>query len=180
LEQLQLTLSDKKIAILAEDGYEDLELWYPKIRLEEECAKTVVLAKQKEAAFSKHGYEVRVEQDIAKSNVDDFGVIVPGGLQGSDRLRRHQEIVDFVKNMGLKEKLVAANCHGPWRLISAGLTKGKNMTCFFSIKDDLINSGAIYHDNAVVVDGSLVTSRKPEDLPEFCKAIIKILYNQSK
>jgi protease I len=82
--------------------------------------------------------------------------------------------------MGLKEKLVAAICHGPWLLISAELTKGKKMTCFFSIKDDLINSGAIYHDNTVVVDGNLVTSRKPEDLPEFCKAIIKILHNQSK
>lgn len=176
-----MSLSNKKIAILAEDGYEDLELWYPKIRLEEEGVKTVVLAKGKKVALSKHGYEVRVDQDIAKSNLDDFdGVIVPGGVQGPDKLRRHQEIVDFVRNMGLKEKLVAAICHGPWLLISAELTKGKKMTCFFSIKDDLINSGAIYHDNAVVVDGSLVTSRKPEDLPEFCKAIIKILYNQSK
>lgn len=176
-----MSLSDKKIAILAEDGYEDLELWYPKFRLEEEGAKTIVLAKGKKVAFSKHGYEVRVNQDITKSNVDDFdGVIVPGGIQGPDRLRRHQEIVDFVRDMGLKGKLVAAICHGPWLLISAELTKGKKMTCFFSIKDDLINSGAIYYDNAVVVDGGFVTSRKPEDLPEFCKAIIKILHNQSK
>lgn len=109
-----MSLSDKKIAILAEDGYEDLELWYPKIRLEEEGAKTVVLSKGKKATFSKHGYEVRVDRDITKSNVDDFdGVIVPGGVQGPDKLRRHQEIVDFVRNMGLKEKLVAAICHGP-------------------------------------------------------------------
>ena len=175
-----MSLSDKRIAILAEDGYEDLELWYPKIRLEEEGVQTVVLAKGKNVALSKHGYEVLVDQDIQKSNVNDFdGVIIPGGVQGPDRLRRHQEVIDFVRDMGLKEKLVAAICHGPWLLISAELTKGKKMTCFFSIKDDLINSGAIYHDNAVVVDGSFVTSRKPEDLTEFCKAIIKILKNQS-
>jgi protease I len=174
-----LTLSNKKIAILAEDGYEDLELWYPKIRLEEEGAKTIVLAKHKEIALSKHGYKIHVDQDIAESNVDEFdGVIIPGGVQGPDKLRRHQEIVDFVRNMGLKGKLVAAICHGPWLMISAELTKGKKMTCFFSIKDDLINSGAIYHDKAVVVDDNLVTSRKPEDLPEFCKAILKILDNQ--
>ncbi|WP_455369369.1 type 1 glutamine amidotransferase domain-containing protein [[Eubacterium] cellulosolvens] len=175
-----MDLSDKKIAILAEDGYEDLELWYPKIRLEEEGVQTVVLARGKKSVLSKHGYEVRVDQDIAKSNVNDFdGVIVPGGVQCPDKLRRHQEFIDFVKNIGLKGKLVAAICHGPWLLISAELTKGKKMTCFFSIKDDLINSGAIYHDNSVVVDGSLVTSRKPEDLPEFCKAIIKTLKNQT-
>ena len=174
-----MNLSDKKIAILAEDGYEDLELWYPKIRLGEEGAKTIVLAKQKETALSKHGYKIQVDQDISESNVDDFdGVIIPGGVQCPDKLRRHQEIVDFVRNMGLKGKLVAAICHGPWLMISAELTKGKKMTCFFSIKDDLINSGAIYHDKAVVVDDGLVTSRKPEDLPEFCKAILKILYNQ--
>ena len=171
-----MILSDKKIAILAEDGYEDLELWYPKIRLEEEGAKTTVISKGKNIALSKHGYEVPVDQDITKSIVNDFdGVIIPGGVQGPDKLRRHQEIVDFVRNMGIKGKLVAAICHGPWLLISAELTKGKKMTCFFSIKDDLINSGAIYHDNAVVVDGKFVTSRKPQDLPEFCKAIIKIL-----
>ena len=176
-----MSLSDKQIAILAEDGYEDLELWYPKIRLEEEGVKTVVLAKGKKVALSKHGYEVRVDQDIAKSNVNDFdGVITPGGVQAPDKLRRHQEIVDFVRNMGLKGKLVAAICHGPWLLISAELTKGRKMTCFFSIKDDLINSGATYHDKAVVIDDNLVTSRKPEDLPEFCKAIIKILCDQSK
>jgi protease I len=175
-----LSLSDKRIVILAEDGYEDLELWYPKIRLEEEGVQTVVIAKGKNVALSKHGYEVRVDQDVQESNANDFdGVIIPGGVQCPDRLRRHQEVIDFVRDMGLKEKLVAAICHGPWLLISAELTKGKKMTCFFSIKDDLINSGAIYHDNAVVVDGNLVTSRKPEDLSEFCKAIIKILKNQS-
>lgn len=175
-----MSLSDKRIAILAEDGYEDLELWYPKIRLEEEGVQRVVLAKGKNVVLSKHGYEVRVDQDIQKSKANDFdGVIIPGGVQGSDRLRRHQDVIDFVRDMDLKKKLVAAICHGPWLLISAQLTKGKKMTCFFSIKDDLINFGAIYHDYDVVVDGSLVTSRKPEDLPEFSKAIIKILENQS-
>ena len=173
-----MSLSKKKIAILTEDGYEDLELWYPKIRLEEEGIKTIVISKGKNVALSKHGYEVPVDQDIVNSNVNDFdGVIIPGGVQGPDRLRRHQEIVDFVRDMGLQGKLVAAICHGPWLLISAKVTKGKKMTCFFSIKDDMINSGALYHDNEVVVDENFVTSRKPEDLPEFCKAIIKILKN---
>jgi len=102
-------------------------------------------------------------------------VIIPGGVQAPDRLRRHKEILDFVRRMSEKDKLVAAICHGAWVLISAGITKGRRMTCFFSIKDDLVNAGAKYVDEPVVVDGRLITSRQPGDLPEFCKAIIRLL-----
>lgn len=171
-----MSLSRKTVAILAEDGYEDLELWYPRIRLEEEGAEVVIVAKGKQKRVSKHAYEVEVDQDISQMDQSGFdGVIVPGGVQAPDRLRRHREILDFVKAISENGKMVAAICHGPWVLISAGITKGRQMTCFFAIKDDLINSGAKYVDAPVVVDGRLVTSRQPKDLPEFCKAIIRVL-----
>lgn len=151
-------------------------MWYPKIRLKEENAEVIIAAKNKQKASSKHGYEVEVDCDISTINPDLFdGVIIPGGVQAPDRLRRHKEILDFVRRMSEKDKLVAAICHGAWVLISAGITKGRRMTCFFSIKDDLVNAGAKYVDEPVVVDGRLITSRQPGDLPEFCKAIIRLL-----
>jgi len=171
-----MSLSGKTVAILAEDGYEDLELWYPRIRLEEEGAEVVIVAKGKQKRVSKHAYEVEVDQDISQMDQRGFdGVIVPGGVQAPDRLRRHREILDFVKAISENGKMVATICHGPWVLISAGITKGRQMTCFFAIKDDLVNSGAKYVDAPVIVDGRLVTSRQPKDLPEFCKAIIRVL-----
>ncbi len=151
-------------------------MWYPKIRLKEENAEVIIAAKNKQKASSKHGYEVEVDCDISTINPDLFdGVIIPGGVQAPDRLRRHKEILHFFRRMSEKDKLVAAICHGAWVLISAGITKGRRMTCFFSIKDDLVNAGAKYVDEPVVVDGRLITSRQPGDLPEFCKAIIRLL-----
>jgi len=171
-----MSLLGKRVAILAEDGYEDLELWYPRIRLEEEGAEVVIVAKGKQKRVSKHTYDVEVDQDISEADPASLdGVIIPGGVQAPDRLRRHSEILDFIKTMYENGKMVAAICHGPWVLISAGITQSRQMTCFFSIKDDLINSGAKYVDAPVVVDGRLVTSRQPRDLPEFCKAIVRVL-----
>ena len=169
-------LEGKRIAVLVENGYQDLEFWYPKIRLTEEGARVVVVGKDKAVYRSEHGYEVQADLSVADLKAKDFdAVIVPGGVACPDRLRRHKEILNFVREMYEEGKIVAAICHGPWVLISAGIVKGKEMTCFFSIKDDVVNAGASYADEAVVVDGSIITSRRPDDLPHFCKAIINVL-----
>ncbi len=166
----------KKIAILAEDLYQVLEIWYPILRLREEGIDVVVVGTgTKETYGSKEGYPVKVDISIDKVKVRDFdGVIVPGGY-APDILRRYEKVVSFVKQLYTDGKIVAAICHGGWLLVSAGILKGKTVTCFFAIKDDLIAAGAKYIDKEVVVDGSLVTSRKPDDLPRFMQEIIKLL-----
>ncbi len=162
--------------ILVDEGYEDLEFWYPKIRLIEEGADVTVGGKEKVMYPSKHGYEAQVDIEASKVNPDGFdALIIPGGVGCPDKLRRHIEILDIVKKMDEKGKVIASICHGPWVLISAGIVKGKDATSFFAIRDDVVNAGANYRDRSVVVDGNLVTSRRPDDLPDFCKAIINLL-----
>ncbi|MBI2145138.1 type 1 glutamine amidotransferase [Candidatus Woesearchaeota archaeon] len=168
-------ITGKRILILAEDHYEDLELWYPKLRLTEEGA-TVILAGTGEKTYKgKNGYPVEVDGNIKDYNAKDFdAVVIPGGW-APDRLRRYKEVLDFVRQLDSAGKVVAAICHAGWVIASAGIVKGKNLTCFVAIKDDMINAGAKYTDKEVVVDGNLITSRKPADLPAFCKEIIKQL-----
>ena len=164
-----------KIAILIEDQYEDIELWYPYYRLREEGMETVLVGTGKDEYKSKHGYPGKPVLSIKNAKVDDFdGVVIPGGY-APDLLRRHKEVIDFVRNMYNEEKLVAAICHAGWVLASAGILRGKNATGFFSIKDDMVNAGAKYLDKEVVVDGNIITSRKPDDMPFFCKEIINFL-----
>ena len=164
----------KSIAILAEDLYEDLELWYPLLRLREAGHETVVVG-NKNVHTSKHGYEVKVDLAADQVSAKEFdAVIIPGGY-APDRLRRHPVINSFVRNMHETGKLVAAICHGPWVLISAGVLKHHKATAFFSIRDDIINAGARYLDEAVVVDGNLITSRTPDDLPNFMREILRAL-----
>ena len=165
----------KKIAVLVEDHYQVLEVWYPYLRLREEGMETVFVGTGKKQYSSKEGYPGEQELSIKDVNVDEFdGVVVPGGY-APDILRRHKEINDFVKAMDRKKKLVAAICHAGWVLVSAGVLKGRKATCFSAIKDDVINAGADYLDKEVVVDGNLITSRSPFDLPAFCREIIKYL-----
>ena len=102
--------------------------------------------------------------------------MVPGGY-APDHIRRHAKANQFVRDMDAQGKLVASICHGPWVLCSAGILKNRKATCFFAIKDDVVNAGAIYEDSEVVVDHNLVTSRKPEDLPAFCRESIRVLVN---
>ncbi|MDO8141999.1 MAG: type 1 glutamine amidotransferase domain-containing protein, partial [Candidatus Brocadiales bacterium] len=124
---------------------------------------------------SKEGYPAQEELSIKKTNAGEFdGVIIPGGY-APDILRRYGEINTFVKNMHEQGKLVAAICHAGWVLVSAGILQGKKATCFHAIKDDATNAGAEFIDNEVVVDGNLITSRNPYDLPAFCTQIIKFL-----
>jgi protease I len=166
----------KKIAILLEDNYEDLEAWYPYLRLKEDGIQTVFVGPGRQKEYqSKHGYTAKEEMQISDAEVPDFdAVIIPGGY-APDLMRRDARINDFVREMFEAGKLVAAICHAAWVPISAGIVKGKTMTCFFAVKDDIINAGAKYIDKEVVVDGNLITSRKPDDLPAFCREILKFL-----
>jgi protease I len=165
----------KKIAILVDNIYQDLEVWYPYLRLKEAGFEVYTIGSEKEIYKSKHGYEIEADLAVEEALKQDFdAVIIPGGY-APDILRRHSKIIDFVKKINEKNGLIAAICHGLWVAISADILKGKQSTCFFAIKDDVVNAGADYKDEEVVVDKNLITSRKPEDLPAFLKAIIKNL-----
>lgn len=171
-----MSLSGKRIAVLVEADYEDLELWYPAIRLKEAGAEVNIIGSgSSDAYLGKHGFPVEVDMHIDQARAEDFdAVIIPGGW-APDRLRRYPAVLNFVKGIDEAGKVVAAICHGGWVPASAGILKGKTMTCFVAIKDDVINAGAKYIDQAVVVDGNLITSRTPDDLPDFCREIIKAL-----
>lgn len=165
-----------KVAVLVEDSYQVLEVWYPYLRLQEAGFETVFVGTGTKREYkSKEGYPVKEELSIKNTKTHDFiGVVIPGGY-APDILRRYDTINTFVRDMCAQGKLVAAICHAGWVLVSAGILKGKKATCFSAIKDDLINAGAEFIDKEVVVDGNLITSRNPYDLPVFCKAIITFL-----
>ncbi len=171
-----MRLQGKRVAILAEDLYEDLELWYPYYRLKEEGAEVQVIGSGRSDAFtSKHGYPVNADAPADAVKGGDFdGVIIPGGYS-PDLMRRSPAMVALVRDAADKGKVVAAICHGGWMLCSARVVKGKKATCFFAIKDDLVNAGAKYVDEEVVVDGNIITSRTPVDLPAFCREIVSAL-----
>jgi protease I len=166
-------LQSKRVAILAEDFYEDLELWYPLLRLKEAGAEVVVVGPGGATEHrGKYGYPVAVDKAISEVEAEQFdALVIPGGY-APDHMRRHEGMVALVREMARRGKIVAAICHGPWMLASAEVVAGKNVTCFFAIKDDLVHAGAAYRDAEVVVDGNLITSRKPADLPAFLGAII--------
>ena len=166
----------KKIAVLVEDLYQVLEVWYPILRLQEAGIRTVIVGTgSKETYGSKEGYPCKVETSIDKVKADELdGVIIPGGY-APDILRRYDKVNALVRRFYDDGKVVASICHGGWVLASAGILKGLKVTCFYAIKDDLIAAGAKYVDAEVVVDKNLITSRKPEDLPRFVLEIIKML-----
>ena len=152
-----------------------MELWYPKIRLIEEGAKVVVAGTGDKTYKGKNGYPLEVDGNIRDYKAKDFdAVIIPGGF-APDKLRSYKEVLDFVREMNKNGKVIAAICHAGWVLASAGIVKGKNVTCVSAIKDDMINASAHYFDKEVIVDKNLITSRKPDDLPAFCREIIKAL-----
>ena len=173
-------LSDKQIAILAADIYEDQELWYPYYRLKEAGADVTVIGSEAKEYTSKHGYPVTAGKAAREVDPSDFdGVIVPGGY-APDKLRRDPDILDFVREIDKAGKLVAAICHAGWVLISASILEGRNATCYHAIVDDVKNAGANYSDEAVVVDDNLVTSRSPADLPQWLPAIMDVLAEQKE
>jgi len=171
-----MDLVGKKVAVLAEDHYENLELWYPVLRLREAGAHVAIVGpKAGESYKSKECFPAKADMSINDARASDFdAVIVPGGY-APDRMRRHQPMLRLVREAFEQGKVVASICHAGWVPISAGILKGRTMTCVSAIKDDVINAGAHYVDKEVVVDGNLISSRTPPDLPAFCREIIKAL-----
>jgi len=174
-----MRLRGRRIAILVDQIYQDLEVWYPYYRLREEGAEVVtVAAKAGETYSGKYGYPLAADRSYQQVSAEDFdGVVIPGGY-APDHIRRYGKANELVREMDRQGKLVAAICHAGWVLISAGILKGRRATSFSAIKDDMVNAGALWEDAEVVVDGNLVTSRKPDDLPAFCRAAIEVLSRQ--
>jgi protease I len=166
----------KRIAVLVEKLYEDLELWYPVLRLREaECDVKIVGPKAGETYASKHGYPAKSDSAAADVKAADFdAVIIPGGYS-PDHMRRSKAMVDLVKDAARQNKVLAAICHGPWMLCSARCLEGRRVTGFYAIRDDVENAGGVWEDAACVRDGNLVTSRTPDDLPAFMQGIFEAL-----
>lgn len=160
--------------MFVDDIYEDLELWYPKLRLVEAGAEVIVAGPQAGAHYAgKHGYPCTSDVAIGDVRAGDFdGVVIPGGF-APDKLRRDPRVLDLVRELAAGGKLVAAICHAGWIPISAGVYRGVRVTGSLGIKDDLINAGAAWEDAAVVADRHFISSRKPDDLPDFCRAILQ-------
>ncbi|RLG77540.1 MAG: hypothetical protein DRO12_02005 [Thermoprotei archaeon] len=192
-------LKGKRVAIIVANEFEDVELLYPFVRLSEEGAEIIIIpvkaglhprpAFPEKPVTGRYGtpiplqvfregerYVVRELKDVSPDELD--ALVIPGGFS-PDALRTIPEVVEFVKKVYEKGKVVAAICHGPQLLISAGLVRGKKVTSYKAVRDDLINAGAQFVDEPVVVDGNLVTARVPDDLPEFCRAIIELLEKKS-
>jgi protease I len=171
-----MKLKGKKAAILVEDMYNDFELWIPYYRLKEEGVEVTVVGSGTAPTYqSKYGIPVQVSQQASEVRAADLdAVVIPGGY-APDKMRIHPEMVSLVKDAFTQGKVVAAICHAGWMLASAGILKGKKATSYVAIKDDMINAGALWEDSEVVRDGNLITSRKPDDLPSFCRTIIEAM-----
>jgi protease I len=169
-------LSKKPFLALVENDYEDLELWYPRLRLQEAGAPVTVAGPEAGRIYKgKHGYPCKADAQIGEARAADFaGIVLPGGWM-PDKLRRNQYVLNMVREFAEHAKVVAAICHGGWIPISAGVYKGVRVTGSLGIKDDLINAGAIWEDAACVIDRNFVSSRSPDDLPAFCRGIFKVL-----
>lgn len=171
-------LTGKKIAIITENGFEEVELTSPKEAMEKEGATVHIVSPQKEKVKSwdstDWGKEFTVDKSLDEADPAAYdAVVIPGGVINPDRLRRSVKAVDFIKSFFEQGKPVASICHGPQVLIETGKLKGRNVTSFFSIKTDLINAGANWSDKECVVDQGLVTSRNPDDLPAFNQKLIE-------
>ena len=172
-----MELKGKKVAILVDQMYQEMEVWVPLYRLQEAGVETITVGAEAGKTYpSKLGYPCTAQKSYNEVSADDFdGVVVPGGF-APDHIRRHPKANKLVADINAQGKLVAAICHGPWVLCSAhGMLKGRKVTSFFAIKDDVVNAGAEWLDEEVVVDGNLVTSRKPEDVPAFSLACVNVL-----
>lgn len=171
-------LRGRRVAVLATDGFEYSELTEPKRLLEEAGAKVTVIAPG--GAKQIRGWQggnwadaVAVDLPLSRARVEEFDALVlPGGVMNPDKLRLQREAIDFIRDFGDTGRPLAAICHGPWTLIDAGVAMGRRMTSWPSLRCDLENAGAQWHDQEVVTDGRLITSRKPDDIPAFAQALI--------
>jgi protease I len=170
-----MSLAHARVLIFAAPLYEDLELWYPKIRLEEEGATVVVAGLGEKTYQGKRGYPVALDTSVDRIRASDFdALVIPGGY-APDILRRHEPVLRITREIFEAGKPVAFICHAGWVPISAGIVRGRRGTSVGAIRDDLVNAGMEWEDSPVVVDGNMITSRTPADLPHFCKAIISAL-----
>ena len=171
-----MSLEGKRVGILIEEFYQELEVWYPLLRLREAGADAVTIGMEAGQVYkSKLGYPAKADYGINDVTPTDLAALVIPGGWAPDHMRRHPSYVNLVREMNALGKPIAAICHAGWMLCSAGIVKNRRATCFFSIKDDLINAGAHYVDEPVVVDGNLITSRVPDDLPAFCRELLRKL-----
>ncbi len=169
-------MSNKKVAIMVDQLYQVLEVWFPYYRLKEAGFEVDFVAAEKNKEYpSKQGYPCLSNVAASDAKAQDYDcMIVPGGF-APDFMRRNPQLIKFANDMVNANKIIAAICHGGWLLCSTNIYKGKNATCFMAIKDDIKNAGAKYLDAECVVDDNLITARKPDDLPAFCSAVIKML-----
>ena len=167
-------LAGKKIAVLVGTDYEDLEVWYPVLRLREAGAEVPIAGQEAGVVYAgKHGYPCKSTHRIdALKAADLAGIVVPGGWM-PDKLRRDPALLGLIRALHEQGKLIAAVCHGGWIPISAGVYRGVKVTGSPGIKDDLVNAGAVWEDAPLVVDRHFVCSRKPDDLPDFCRGILE-------
>jgi deglycase len=172
----KMELKNRKVVIPVENMFNDLEFWYPFYRLKEAGAEVVVVGSGSAETYTgKSGTETNVDAGAGQVDASDFdGIVIPGGY-APDLMRRYPEMVDLVRDIHNAGKVVAAICHAGWMLASADIVKGRTLTSFFAIKDDLVHAGANWIDQEVVIDGNLITSRKPDDLPAYMRAVIEAL-----
>jgi protease I len=167
---------NEAVLLLVGDDYEDLELHHPRLRLLEAGFHAVVAGASAQTVFrGKHGYPATSDVAIADVDAAAFvGIVLPGGWM-PDKLRRDARVLELVRAFDRQKKLVASICHGPWICISAGIVRGRRYTGSPGIKDDLVNAGALFADEPMVVDGHHVSSRRPDDLPAFAKGLLDVL-----
>jgi len=164
-----------RVAVLVDNHFEDLELWYPVLRLREAGAAVTLVGPHVGTYHGRRGLTADPHTGIDDVHATDFdALLVPGGY-APDRLRRHAGMVKLVKDMHANGAIIAAICHAPWLLITAGIINGRRVTSFHSIRDDVTNAGGLWEDAPVVIDGNLISSRNPGDLPQFVPAILKAL-----
>lgn len=178
-------LQGKKIAILATDGFEQVELTEPRKALDAAGAQTVVIAPKageiKGWKTKEWGDTVKVDRTLEEAKAEDFdALLLPGGVMNPDHLRMEPKAVEFVRAFCQSGKTIAAICHGPWMLVEAGAVRGKTLTSWPSVKTDIRNGGGNWVDKEVVTDGVLITSRKPDDIPAFSRAMIEKIGTEAK
>ena len=171
-----MNLKGKRVAVLVEQQYQELEVWYPVYRLREAGCEVVMVGPEAGKTYaSKLGYPAKADVAATDVNASQFhAIVIPGGF-APDYIRRSEAMLKLVRDMFAVSKPVAAICHGPWVLCSTPALKGKTATGFSSIKDDMVNAGATFVDKEVVVDGNVITSRKPDDLPAFTVALMEMM-----